>query len=240
MNNSITVQIGDYVKVGDIIGKCGNSGYSPMPHIHIQVQRYQVLGSETMPFVFEEYLKDTKLYFYDLPKEGDEIEATILDKGMKNRLSFILDEEYVYKGEQEEIKLKVKMNSKGEFYFTDGENKLYFYLKDKQFYFYNYEGKESFLKNLFKIAPRIPLINKDMEFEDYLPLDVKLEGVKKYVVEFVMPFSFKSFFKRDSYKKEKLKIFSKYGEVGFSFYNKGFKYVKIKNKTYRRVDEKDY
>ena len=237
MQYSIPVKIGDYVKVGDIIGKCGNSGYSPMPHIHIQVQKYAVLGSETLPFLFEEYIKDKKLYYYSLPKENEEIEATILDKGMKNRVSFILDEVYKYKSDDEEIKFVVKMNSRGEFYFCDGENKLFFYLKEKMFYFYGYEGKNSFLKELFKIVPRIPLINKEVEYSDFVPLDVKLNGLKRYLVEFLLPFDFKRFFKEDFYKKEKLKVSCKYGEVGFSFYHKGFSYVKIGEKIYRRFDE---
>ncbi len=235
MQNSIPVKIGDYVKVGDIIGKCGNSGYSPIPHIHIQVQKYEVLGSETMPFLFEEYIKDEKLIYYSLPKEDEIIEATILDKTMKNRLSFILDEEYGFACGDKKENLKVKMNQKGEFYFEDTkQNRLYFYLKDKIFYFYNYEGKDSFMKEIFKIAPRIPLISKTVEYEDYLPLDVKLSGIQKYIVEFLAPFNFKIFLKKESYKKEKLKIVSEYGAVGFSFYHKGFDYVKIKERLYRR------
>jgi hypothetical protein len=240
MQNSIPVKIGDYVKVGDIVGKCGNSGYSPMPHIHVQVQKYAVLGSETLPFLFEEYIKDNNLVYYSLPKVGDVVEATILDKGMKNRLSFILDEKYKFKSDNDDIEITVKMNYKGEFYFDDGKNRLYFYLKDKMFYFYNYEGGEGFLKELFKLAPRIPLINKDVVYKDCIPLDVKLSGIKKYVVEFLLPFNFERFVKQDPYKKEKLKISSKYGEIGFSFYHKGFSFVKIQNKVYRREDEEVY
>jgi len=38
MQNSINVNEGDTVKQGEIIAKCGNSGNSSMPHIHLQVQ----------------------------------------------------------------------------------------------------------------------------------------------------------------------------------------------------------
>lgn len=37
MHRSITVQTGDHVEVGQMIGRCGNSGNSSEPHLHMQV-----------------------------------------------------------------------------------------------------------------------------------------------------------------------------------------------------------
>jgi murein DD-endopeptidase MepM/ murein hydrolase activator NlpD len=240
MQYSIKVNVGDYVKVGDIIGKCGNSGYSPEPHIHIQVQKYGILGSETIPFNFYDYIKNGKLYFYSLPKKDDEIEATILDKSMQLRLNFILDDVYRYKNEKNEIiEFSVKMNEKGEFYFFDGKNRLYFYQQDKLFYFYDYEGGESYLKEIFKISPKIPLINRNVIYEDILPIDIRLSKLKLFFAEFLLPFNFKKFLEKDKYKKESLAIKSNYGEVYFSFYEKGFEKIKSKSFELRRVYEKN-
>ncbi len=36
--HSFKVKVGDFVKKGQVIGKCGNSGHSTEPHIHFQVQ----------------------------------------------------------------------------------------------------------------------------------------------------------------------------------------------------------
>ena len=38
MPNSITVKVGDKVKQGDVIAKCGNSGNTSEPHLHFQFQ----------------------------------------------------------------------------------------------------------------------------------------------------------------------------------------------------------
>jgi len=38
MPNSITVKVGDKVKQGEVIAKCGNSGNSSEPHLHFQFQ----------------------------------------------------------------------------------------------------------------------------------------------------------------------------------------------------------
>jgi hypothetical protein len=244
MQNSLNVKLGDYVKVGDIIAKCGNSGYSPEPHIHIQVQKYGVLGSETIPFKFIDYVKQNKLYFYDLPKRNEIIESTTIDKAMKLRLTFILDDKFkyeVYEGKEKisEVEFVVKMNDKGEFYFSDGSNKLYFYADEKLFYFYDYEGSDSILKNLFKVAPKIPLINKEVEYEDVLPPQFKYSLIKKIIIELMLPFNFKLFAQKVIYYKKKLNVKSKYGEIAFSFYEKGFERIKFKESELRRINEED-
>lgn len=47
---SITVAAGAWVKPGDLLGHCGNSGRSPQPHIHMHVQITDEPGSPTAPF----------------------------------------------------------------------------------------------------------------------------------------------------------------------------------------------
>ena len=244
MQNSINVKVGDYVKVSQVIGKCGNSGYSPQPHIHMQVQKYGVLGSETLPFKFVDFIKKGKLYYYALPKKGETVESVISDRSMKLRLNFILDEEFLYevyeKNEKiSKIKLTVKMSENGEFYFSDGKNRLYFYTDDKLFYFYEYEGKESYLKEMFKITPKIPLISQDIIYEDIIPPQFIYGLYKLVLIEFILPFNFKLFNKKTEYKKEKLKITSRFGEAVFSFYEKGFEKIKFQDIELRRVHEKN-
>jgi urea transporter len=48
--HSIKVAEGDYVTPGMQLAACGNSGRSPQPHVHLQVQRDATLGSPTHPF----------------------------------------------------------------------------------------------------------------------------------------------------------------------------------------------
>jgi murein DD-endopeptidase MepM/ murein hydrolase activator NlpD/urea transporter len=47
---SINVAPGAWVKPGDLLGHCGNSGRSPQPHIHMHVQITDEPGSPTAPF----------------------------------------------------------------------------------------------------------------------------------------------------------------------------------------------
>jgi len=54
--HSIAVPSGMRVDIGTYIGKVGNSGRSPVPHLHVQVQGTSQLGSPTIPFRLANYL----------------------------------------------------------------------------------------------------------------------------------------------------------------------------------------
>jgi murein DD-endopeptidase MepM/ murein hydrolase activator NlpD len=53
--NSLKVKIGDQVKQGEIVAECGNSGASPIPHLHYQFQRS---ASSLLPAQFNDYIAD--------------------------------------------------------------------------------------------------------------------------------------------------------------------------------------
>lgn len=51
---SISVALGQRVHVGDMLGRCGNSGNSTQPHLHLQViDQPQVHLAQAVPFVLE-------------------------------------------------------------------------------------------------------------------------------------------------------------------------------------------
>ncbi len=53
---SLKVKKGDPVKRGDIIALCGNSGRSPYPHLHFQIQATPHIGSKTLNYPLSDYL----------------------------------------------------------------------------------------------------------------------------------------------------------------------------------------
>ncbi len=53
-HESLKVEIGDEVKIGQVLGECGNSGRSYRPHIQIHAQNTQGFPiAESLPIVFE-------------------------------------------------------------------------------------------------------------------------------------------------------------------------------------------
>ncbi|MBK8507042.1 MAG: M23 family metallopeptidase [Saprospiraceae bacterium] len=53
---SIKVVKGEYVKKGMLLAACGNSGRSPEPHLHFQVQTTPYIGSRTLAYPFASYI----------------------------------------------------------------------------------------------------------------------------------------------------------------------------------------
>lgn len=77
MPKSITVRIGQKVKRGDVIAKCGNSGNTTEPHIHFQIQNtahfYSCIG---VPILFSKiqnklYAKYSVIDTRSLPEKGE-------------------------------------------------------------------------------------------------------------------------------------------------------------------------
>ena len=73
--DSITVKKGDAVRFGKVIGKCGNSGRSPYPHLHFQLQSLPYISSQTLEHPISNFLvhkngEDT-LVNYKVPAQND-------------------------------------------------------------------------------------------------------------------------------------------------------------------------
>ncbi|MBU0765329.1 MAG: urea transporter, partial [Bacteroidetes bacterium] len=98
---SFKVKKGDYVRSGQPLAQTGNSGRSPEPHLHLQVQATPFIGSKTIDYPLGQYVCRNNGSFgmkmYDRPKEGEavsNIETVSLIKnafhlvpGMKFRFS---------------------------------------------------------------------------------------------------------------------------------------------------------
>jgi len=242
MQYSISVKVGDYVTAGSLIAKCGNSGYSPEPHIHIQVQDIGVIGGFTREFCFSEYYLENELIFNSQPKKGELVQGVITDRSVNSRLLFIIDDSFrydVYENDKkiDEVSFVVKMNEYGEFYFEDNDkNRLYFYNDLKQFYFYNYDGSESYLKWLFRLAPRIPFVNKkDTTYTDSLPLYLVKSRVKTILMELLSIIKIDLFKVDKVYNFDGLTVSSIDGSVQIELLNKGFSSIKYNNKELRRI-----
>ncbi len=62
---SIVVAVGDSVKVGDEIGKCGNSGNTSQPHLHLQAMTQpNFMSSESKPVPISFQIDDTEPQTY--------------------------------------------------------------------------------------------------------------------------------------------------------------------------------
>jgi urea transporter len=81
--DSVTVAEGERVAHGQVLARCGNSGRSPVPHLHLQIQASPQIGSPTLPFKLYHYvelLEDRKHYHTcGVPREGTSIRDLPID-----------------------------------------------------------------------------------------------------------------------------------------------------------------
>jgi len=242
MQYSITSSVGEYVQAGSIIAKCGNSGYSPEPHIHIQVQELGIIGSFTREFYFSEYLKEEQLLLNQVPQRDEEISGVINDRSISSRFIYILDDIFEYdifeNGKKIGLeKFIVKMNTAGEFYLNDNlGNKLFFFNDLKQFYFYNYIGVDSHLKWLFILSPRIPFVSSQkLMFKDFLPLYLIKGKFATIGIELLSTIN-REFYKAEvEYTYYHNQLSSKYGLVEIEATNKAHTLIKYNNIELRRT-----
>lgn len=193
---SVTKKIGDYVTVNDILGKCGNSGYSPEPHIHLQAQWSGFLGDDTTEFVIDKYVENNTIHRYSIPQKNALISTYEGEQLNLSNSNFVLGQKITFQVQGSKIiqgQLIVKMCKKtGVFYFEDQfENKLYF-SKDNDFiYFYNFEGQDdSVLKYLSLSCPLVPTkFYKGLSWTFVIAPKDQYLGLLKVLKDIILPYS---------------------------------------------------
>lgn len=124
--HSIKVEEGDSVTPGTPLAACGNSGRSPQPHVHLQVQREAGLGSPTQPFHLTSVLvrgehDQLEYRLVARPQAGDIVQAVEQDNQLSAQLHLPVGRTLRYKisspdSEQEaEFELRVEITLLGQF-----------------------------------------------------------------------------------------------------------------------------
>ncbi len=196
---SIKVEEGDKVKKGEVLAQCGNSGRSPLPHLHFQFQLTDRIGDKTYEFPFAYYLvkQDDKLILksFDYPQEGEKVRNIEVHKKIKKAFNFQLGDEFEFNcnlnGKNFDEHWEVKVNIYNQMYLeNDFGDKAYFYNKDKVFMMTDYIGKKkSALYYFYILTIRIPLgYYENLTWEDEIPVSLTLNNLSRYLSEFILMF----------------------------------------------------
>ena len=196
--DSLTPQIGQFVNIGDVVGACGNSGYSPQPHIHLQVQRSPYLGEATVPFHFHGFVSDETLFLNQLPGRNQLVASIQPNAGLHGLMEFVLDQRLEFAVERagisrDSMHLTVRMDDvTGEFYFEDDHESRLFFIKSADLLFFRgFRGRPgSPLQVLYAAAPVIPLtFGQPLSWQTLLPLDMQFTGWRRHAVNSVTMFA---------------------------------------------------
>ncbi|NOY38623.1 MAG: peptidoglycan DD-metalloendopeptidase family protein [Chlorobi bacterium] len=198
--DSVTVTRGQHIMAGEVVGKTGNSGRSPFPHLHFQFQATPYIGSKTIYYPFAQYLRYDKnipdFKTYAIPVE-DELVSNIdpnpllkkalhLIPGQKLRFSVsgtVLHEEIILQAEADAYNQTWLVNQ------TTG-SRAAFVSDDLQFYFTYYEGKRTDILYYFFLGLyRVPKgYYQDMEVRDTIPLHQVQKPRQRILQDFLAPF----------------------------------------------------
>ena len=165
---SFKITKGSFVKKGQILAVVGNSGRSPFPHLHFQFQSSPQVGSKTLKYHFQNYLKFSKnnvVYINSgIPEERQTISNISSNYMLSNVLNWVPGKKIKFSLQTENqtkiYHFQTDTTIYNQSYLFHKETNTYLYFKNDKNLFYaeNFIGdKDSPLYLLFLALYKIPL-----------------------------------------------------------------------------------
>lgn len=194
--DSFKVAEGDFIKKGTLIAKCGNSGRSPEPHLHFQLQASKYLGASTINYpihLFENIIDEKSITNSKLiPKESSKVKNTPINKALKNAFTFMPGDIINIKENQTCQTWKVYVNALNKSYmFCEKTNSYaYFNINNSAFEFFDFVGNENSVLYSFYLAARfIPFYSLPNQKEvNPIPVKSLMPRPIRLIQELLAPF----------------------------------------------------
>ncbi|MDD2889945.1 MAG: urea transporter [bacterium] len=194
---SIKVVVGQYVKTGEIIAQCGNSGRSAIPHLHLQLQTTSEPGSPTIKANIVNFIiKNTSDFMHSgIPKKDDTVVSLKPQLRLQDMLKFNLNNTYMFKvtdysGKDEKTfdeKWTIKVDLWGNFSITSNkENTSNFTIYNGVFSLLNFKGTHNTALYTLNLAfSRFPYVEeKTINWSKKLPINLLFSHFLKSVINF--------------------------------------------------------
>ncbi len=199
---SFKVKKGDYVKRGDILGSCGNSGRSPEPHLHFQIQETPFIGSKTLDYPLGNYILHDKSRFlfksYSKPEKNNVISNIEKNRTLFNAFHFVPGRQLNFNvinkaGSKEkpvtwEVRADIYNNTY--LYCMKTKSKAWFKNDGKIHYFTHFEGDKKSLLFYFYLGAYkvISGFYKSLKIEDNYPIHALNNRGLIFFQDFIAPF----------------------------------------------------
>lgn len=201
VSDSIKVNIGDYVEQGQHIANCGNSGRSPYPHLHFQLQSTPYIGSKTLEYPISNYLVKKENYEdlvdFGIPQKDELIFNFDQNSILENAFKLIpgKDIKYTFIEGDNNIKIgnwviNVDILNNPYIYCEETKSTAYFYKDKTFFYFKHFKGdKTSLLYYFFLAFHKVNLgFNKNIEVKDTINPTMIFSKTTMFIQDFIAPF----------------------------------------------------
>jgi urea transporter/murein DD-endopeptidase MepM/ murein hydrolase activator NlpD len=199
---SVKVKPGDYVQTGDLLATCGNSGRSPEPHLHFQIQTLAAVGNKTIKYPISYYYKKhdnkTELQQFKIPEEGKTFSNINVNKLLHDSFNILPNAEIEFKyinskGKEESVLWTSHTDAYNNKYLScEQTGAIAYYVCDNfMFYFTTFYGnKNSLLYYFFISAYKIFFSTEEKtEITDNIPLNyIRINKFRIWMNDFVAPF----------------------------------------------------
>ena len=196
--DSFKVKIGDYVRQGTMLAACGNSGRSPEPHIHFQLQSTPDVGSKPLKYpiaFFIEKGEQNVFRSFSIPEEGTIVFNPEPNPTVQHAFEFIPGQKIKFvtdgaKPMQEEWEMMVDAYNQSYIYCNATQSAAYFVNNGINFYFTQFFGnKQSLLYKFYLAAYKLVLTNyPGIQVADVLSVEGFHQGIAKFLHDFTAPF----------------------------------------------------
>lgn len=213
---SIEVKKGDFVQKGQHLAKVGNSGRSPYPHLHFQIQSAPIVGAATLDYPLSNFIvyhKNESFYHaHGTPEQGQLMSNVVPTPIVANAFNFIpgqrltfrvrypFGRDKVYHHFDEEYTFEVKTDIYKNLYFECKKtgSRAWFSTDGQLFSFSNFDGDKNsllfyFMLSLFKVELAY---SKGIVVKDEIPTHFTFSGMRLFIQDFTAPFKryLKSYF----------------------------------------------
>ncbi|TAE85155.1 MAG: peptidase M23 [Bacteroidetes bacterium] len=199
--DSLTVKVNDYVKQGQIIATVGNSGRSPEPHLHFQLQATPYIGSETMQYPLAYFItrkeQAYQLHEFEVPQEGAHVHHPIQTPLLVNALNFVPGKKWYLQvsdanAQKSTLVWECMVDAYNQTYLYCAKSKAcaYFVNNGTVFYFTTFYGSKKSLLYEFYIGAHKILLGyyQHMAVKDDIPLSSFHHPVLLWLQDMVAPF----------------------------------------------------
>jgi urea transporter len=199
--DSFKVKKGDFVKKGDIMAYCGNSGRSPEPHLHFQLQETPFIGSKTLDYPFAHFIQRDYSRFefktYEKPEKGHNVSNIEKNTNLYKAFHFVPGQLIHFKVSDSvedqwtvtwEVRADLYKNTY--LYCTRTKSSAWFKNDGNLFYFTHFEGSKNALLFYFYLgAYKVPGgFYKGLKISDSYPIHILSNKYLMVLQDFIAPF----------------------------------------------------
>jgi len=197
---SFKVKKNDFVKKGDVLAACGNSGRSPVPHLHFQLQATPFVGSKTLDYPIGHFILNKNSQFdlksYDRPGLNDLVSNLEKNSSLEKFFHFIPGQElrFLVRTDKQsynvEWDVQVDAMNNSYVYCPLTRSKAWFRYDGEIHYFTHFEGSRKSMLYLFYLgAYKVTTgFYKNLKVKDTYPLSLVTNKGLIFLQDFIAPF----------------------------------------------------